>query len=333
MDRPELESLTAEYIDTCVRGAAEQERLRKLFLGGARNSFISLWEEYGGDYGIAVRETVKAYSSDKGKAVERFKGLTEYLERRTAQELHVDWPPVDVSSRLDRLIYMMKALQTQPPDAVQFLSDKLWLSTRTIEQELSAIQYENMAQPLGFLDQSLVISGIRRAHGSVSFLSSVHPMLLMENLTSVVVMIEALLEKANQPAYRDWAMVTASHVWNQLTDYARARVTDVMSRTYDDDSPVPRLFEKLKAMPPDSKFRSEAEIARDALDVAMYCFKAGESCKISCRERDGSLSEHIGIPVYTTGTHADDVIRLRRDDGVEETIPLSTIAKSERIKT
>lgn len=331
MQSAELISLIKSYINTNVGSSAERQRLEKLFLGGDQSSFISLWEEYGGDYGTAVRETVKAYSSDKGKAIARFRGLTEYLRRRTGEALPVDWPPVDISSRMDRLIYIMKTLQTDTGNAVQLLSDKLWLSTRTIEGDLSSIEYENMAEPLGFLDQSFVINGIRRARGSVSFLSTVHPMLLMENLTSVVVMIEALLEKARQPAYKSWAMITAAHAWNQLTDYAQERIEEVMRRTYDADSPVLTLFEELKGMSADGRFRSEKEIARTAIDKAMYCFKAGLNCRFLCRERDGSLSEHIGYP-YTLTDRDADVIRIRRADGSEEDIPLSDIEGSEIIE-
>lgn len=196
MNRNELQTLIERYINTQVHTKGEQELLRKLFLEASSSSFITLWVEYDGDYNISVRESVKSGTSDKQKTIDRYKKLINYLKRNTAEKIEVDWPPIDVSSRLDRLIYIMKILQTYPQDAAQFLSDKLWMSTRTVEKELSSIQYEDVTDPVGFLDQSFVINGITRANGTVQFLSSVHPMLLMENLTSVVVMIHAIHHSA-----------------------------------------------------------------------------------------------------------------------------------------
>lgn len=330
MNRSTLISLIERYIATQVHAASEKKLLQALFLGDGDTSFISLWKEYGGDYHAAVRESVKACRSDKGKVIDRYKKLMAYLKRNGQADIAVDWPPVDVSSRLDRLVYIMKALQTNPPDAVQFLSDKLFMSTRTIEAELSSLRYADAASPVSFLDQSFVINGIDRANGSVRFLSSVHPMLLMENLTGVCVMIQALLEKAQTPAYRRFAMVTAGHAWHQLTDYAQTRVEQVIRETYGSGSPVLALFEELKCTGKSGGFINEEEIAQDTVSKALFCIKARLNCRFLCREQDGALREHVGRP-FDIGTWGES-IGIRHDDGREGRVLLSTVERCEILR-
>ena len=149
----------------------------------------------------------------------------------------------------------------------------------------------------------------------------------MENLTSVVVMIEALLEKAQKPAYKDWAMITAGHAWNQLTDYAKDRVESVINETYDAGSPVLCLFEELKTMPIDGRFRTEREIAQEALGLSLYCFKAGIPCRYLCREKDGSLSEHVGKPCDIG--FDEDLIGIQHLVGTTEQININMVERCE----
>lgn len=330
MNKDELQAIIERYIDTQLRLKSEKKLVQELFLGNKGTSFIMLWTEYGGDYGAAVRESVKSSTSDKQTTIDRYKKLIDYLKRNTTEYIEIDWPPIDVPSRFERLVYIMKILQTSPRDAAQFLSDKLWMSTRTVEKELSSIQYDDVTDPVGFLDQSFVINGINRANGAVHFLSSVHPMLLMENLTSVIVMIEALLEKAQKPAYKEWAMITAGHAWNQLTDYAKQRVEKVICETYKADSPILCLFDELKSLPVEGRFRTEQETAREALGLTLYCFKASVPCRYLCREKDGSLSEHVGYP-YDIGVK-DDSIGIRHADGSKEMIYLASVERCEAIE-
>ena len=330
MKREELQFLTEQYISKRVHSKKEQNLLQKLLLGENETSFMTLWISYNGDYETAVRESVKSDPSNKQTTIERYKKFIDFLRRTTSEKISIEWPSIDVSSRLDRLIYIMRILQTNPKNAVQFLSDKLWMSTRTIEKELAALQYEDATDPVNFLDQSLIINGIRRSNKSISFLSSVHPMFLMENLTSVVVMIQALLEKAQTPAYKEWAMITAGHAWNQLTDYAKKKVEKMIPKTYDADSPVIQLFEELKTSATDGKFLTEQEGAKNVRSSALYACKTEEAYRYYCQMEDGTITEHTGTP-FNIGRN-DDTIRIRHQDGTEETICVPTVIRVVRVK-
>ena len=202
MNRTQIESLIGTYIDRFVRPAAEQKQVRKLLIGENRCGFLDRWADLDGDFHSAIKESVKSLTTDKGMAIKRYKLFIQWLQRNLTEDIHVEWPPIDVSSRIDRLVYIMRTFHEQPGNIAAFLSEKLWMSERTIEDDLSSIQYD-VAVDNSFLNQSFQINGIARANGSVHFLSSVHPMLLMENLTSVAVMIQALLEKARNAVCKE----------------------------------------------------------------------------------------------------------------------------------
>lgn len=324
MNQTELEALIRLYLEKHVRPASEQKQVRKL-LNEGRGSFIRRWEDLDGDWHGAVKESVMALTSDKGAAIRRYKLFIAWLKKNTTAEIHVEWPRVDVSSRIDRLVYIMRLLHEKPANIAAFLSEKLWMSERSVESELSSIQYDESVDN-SFLGQSFRINGIARARGNLHFLSSVHPMLLMENLTSVAVMLQALLEKARSPACREWALLTACHAWNQLTAYAKGQVERVMAESYPRGDSVLMLFEDLKRMRPEESFLLEEEVRREAASQLMYGWKAGLQCAVTCREKDGSVTEVRGLPVG--GFPQGDTVRLLLDSGEEISLPLDSILSS-----
>lgn len=329
MDRTKLESLIDTYIEKCVRPAAEKKQVRNLLLGENRGSFIARWEDLDGDYHSAIKDSVMSLTTDKSAAIKRYNLFIQWLQKNSKEDIRVKWPPIDVSSRIDRLVYIMRTLHEKPRNIAAWLSDKLWMSERTIEDDLSSIQYD-VAIDNNFLNQSFQINGIARANGSIHFLSSVHPMLLMENLTSVVVMLQALLEKARNPACKEWAMLTACHAWNQLTDYAKGHVTRVMNEAYPQGGSVRLLFDELRKMRAEDSFRTEEDIRREAASQLMYCWKAGLPCKVTCREKDGSITEYHGVPL--TECLNQDSVRIRLASGDEITLSFDIIISSQAIQ-
>ena len=329
MNKNKLAALIGTYIEKSVRPSSEQKQVRNLLLGEGRGSFIDRWEDLDGDYHTAIKETVMALTSDKGMAIKRCKLFVRWLQKNTTAEIRVDWPPIDVSSRIDRLVYIMHLLHENPPNAAAFLSGKLWMSERSVEAELSSIQYDESVD-FSFLGQSFRVNGITRARGNIHFLSSVHPMLLMENLTSVAVMLQALLEKARNPACKEWAMLTACHAWNQLSDYAKGHVMRVMNDTYPQDDAVRMLFEELRAMRPEESFRTEEDVRREAASQIMYCWKAQLPCIVTCREKDGSTKEYHGVPI--AGFPDQDSVLMRLNSGEELSLSFDSILGSRAVQ-
>lgn len=330
-DKQTLVDLIARYIRTQVRPAAEQRVTEKLLMGDTGRSFLHFWLDYGGDCAKAVEESVKATASGKRAVIARYKAFISWLNRNTTDTIAVAWPPVDTDSRFERLMYIMRTLHECPPNVAQTLADRLWISTRVIEDDLSSIRYADATSDNSFLDTSFVINGVTRSRGSVHFLSTVHPLLLMENLTCVVVLLQSLLEKANQIASREWAMMTAGHVWRQLTDYAKDRVERAIRNAYPEGDPALVRFETLLREPLQGSFVAEEDVRQHAVSQMMYCFKAGLPCRVVC-STDGVLTEtHTGTLV--PGSMWDDAVRMRLGDGREIALGLDSVVSCEALNS
>ena len=135
MDKQQMLELIQQYVRTHVI-ASKRAVVLKILTGDDSKSFIFQWEEYGGDIPTAVKETIKACTSAKRDAIVRCKGFIGWLEGETKEQYEIEWPPVDIGNRFERIIYILRALQTEQTNVVEYLSDKLWVSTRTIEDDL-----------------------------------------------------------------------------------------------------------------------------------------------------------------------------------------------------
>ena len=286
MKANEMRTLIEQYIRTQVRGKKEKDLYTKWLLGEGDTSFISLWEEYDGDINTAVREAVKGSTSSKSDVLTRYRRFINWLERRTGETYSVEWPPVDVGNRFERMIYMMRELQKPTGNVAQYLSDKLWISTRTIEDDLSSM-YGDVTEENTLLNQSLTINGMKRYRGTIDFVSTVHPVLLLENLTCMTLLLHALLEKSENPACEEWTMTTAAHVWNQLTDYAKGRILKATKDMYGDDSSVLKRLEKLETSGVDNYFLPEEKFNTAGSSQLTYCMKADIPCHVVYQEEDG----------------------------------------------
>ncbi len=124
-------------------------------------------------------------------------------------------------------------------------------------------------------------------------MSSVHPILLLENLTSVSVMLQSLLEKAKQPVAEEWALCAAAHIWNQLTEYAQTKMIGVLGQTYPTDSREYSFFEEIRSGRYREGFIPEQEMCANAISQFMYCLKMNALCIIRY-VRDGQEFEATG---------------------------------------
>ena len=330
MDKEQMSTLIERYVHTHVI-ANQRIVVMNLLIGKQttevknhpgkddHKSFLALWEEYGGDVAIAIRETVKASTSSKSDAIARCRGFVGWLEGQTGETYDIDWPPVDVGNRFERIIYMMKVLQTEHTNLVEFLSDRLWISTRTIEDDLSVLMNEDRTADGTLLNESLYVNGLSRGRGTIEFLSTVHPILLLENLTCLTLTMHALLEKAQEPGQHDWLITTAGHIWSQLTDYAKVRITEVTVQKYGKKGAVTRMLAELERGETPQGFTPERYISSDAANQLMFAMKEGAPCKVDYLNEEGHLIHLEGLPRFDQEHHE----RVLMETQSGEQIPIS----------
>lgn len=296
-------------------------------------SFIEYWLIEKGDVAEAVRETVKACTSSKASAIQRLKSFIRKLESETNERYNITWPPIDIDRDFERMIYMMRALQERPDlqdtdSIVDFLSDKLWIGERTINNDLSRMNNADHSHQATLLNNTLAINGMKRSDGEISFLSTAHPLLLIENLTCVTMMLDAMLEKAEDPMLHDGLMLTIGHIWNQLTEYARKKVIEASIKWYGEDSEAVARLRKLTATADRLQFVPETKAFSRIEGQLMYYMKMEFRCLLEY-EKEGSLLPCIGIPrgiLVETNS-----IKIQTDDGEMVTIPLAAIKNCHRL--
>ena len=123
------------------------------------------------------------------------------------------------------------------------------------------------------------INDIERGRDVVYFSSTAHPLFLTPNLTQVLVTLKGLKVMSDDPLYSEYARVMAPDIWEQLSDYAKARIHFVLSELLPEDL---TWYESLKKEDKDS-FYSEYRCSPNG-NVFLDCMKNG---KTFCVEYEG----------------------------------------------
>lgn len=290
-------------------------------------SFIEYWINEDGDIAIAVRETVKACTTSKASAIRRLKDFIHKLESETDERYDITWPPIDIDRDFERMIYMMRALQERPDlqdtdSIVDFLSDKLWIGERTINDDLSRMNNADHSHQATLLNNTLAINGMKRSDGEISFLSTAHPLLLIENLACLTMMLNAMLEKAEDPMLHDGLMLTVGHIWNQLTDYARKKVIEASIKWYGENSEAFARLRNLTITADRLQFVPETKAFSSVEGQLMYYMKMETRCLLEYEAEDSMLF-CMGVP----HVNLDDVnsIYIQTDNGEKVSIPFNAI--------
>ena len=166
------------------------------------------------------------------------------------------------------------------------------------------------------MGESLYINGLSRGRGTLDFLSTVHPVLLIENLTSITLTLHAILEKAAAPEQHDWLMLTAGHIWRQLTAYAKNRIMETSIEKYGADGAVVKLLEELEREPETRQFTTERQVSKEASNQLMFAMKAALSCKVEFYDEQGNIQTVEGIPHYDSSDYRHTLIELRSDEKI-----------------
>ena len=200
-----------------------------------------------------ITESVKAYTRSKDSAIAMYKDFVTFLSKRGV-EVSITFPPIPVDSSFERLMFIAKYLQN--PDAeIDALEDILWISKRTIDNDLQRLR-GNSGDPLQICGRKFIVNETERHSGQMHFASTVHPLFLTENLTQIIAMLKGLKIMSENVIYKIYAETTAAEIWEQLSDYAKQRIHTVLKDLLDDD---PTWFEELEGKDPD-RFHREPSL-------------------------------------------------------------------------
>ena len=212
----------------------DMKTARNLLTGDGPAALVNQ-DQYDGDsefLPIHIKASVKSYARNKDIAIHIYKHLIDFL-RRKGVEVEVAFPPVSISNTFERLMFIAKYLQ-DPRHKVADLPDILWVSDRTIEEDMKRLRGDH-EDPIQICGKVFKVEDMERSKGTVHFPSTAHPLFLTPNLTQVLVTLKGLRAMAENPLYQEYAWHAAADIWEQLSDYAKTRIHFVLAEIVPED--------------------------------------------------------------------------------------------------
>lgn len=180
-----------------------------------------------------IKDAVKNANNGKDTLIGIFRGFTDFLANQNVN-VPISYPPIPLSNAFERQMYILKYFQKKSR-TMSSLQDKLWVSSRTLEDDLQVLRNYG-DEPVRLLQQEITVP-LLRDDGEIGFKSTAHPILLVPNLTQVMIQLEGLRAMCENPLYKGYAHALAENIWSQLTDYAKDRLRHVVTNVlHQDDS-------------------------------------------------------------------------------------------------
>ena len=273
-------------------------------------------------------EAVKCNKNSKQNAIQRFKSFIVFLNEKCGGNIQIDFPPINISNSLERQIEIVKYLQGEEHSIAE-LEDHLWVSTRTIEEDLGRLSEKSLEpdsahEPIEVLGQRLVVR-YDRAKGRVSFPSKVHPFFLTSNLTQVITTLEGLKVMSEQVMWRKYAAKQAAAIWSQLSEQGKHRIVEIAPMLHLDIS----WYEGLGRESSYNLFEDEWICSGDNEgDSLLVCFKNGMMCKLQYRNIQGQLVDVEECRII--GYDGQNITILQNGNKLD--LPMTSITASCSIK-
>lgn len=232
----------------------------------------------------AMKEMVMSYKSHKGSAIHVFQKLLLFLKDTYGFYPDLQFPEMEVWNTFERQMYLAKELQAGDLK-IQDLSDRLWVSTRTLEEDLKKLRGED-EDPIQILGRKFTIGEMGRKKGKVLFSSTMHPFFLTWNLTQVIASLKGLQRMMEDPLLKAYARKSAEDLWMQLSSYAKDRIIRVSEELLKEDADFYRSLES------DDKdaFRIEKSFrSTDGPSVLMDCMKNDKVFFVEYLEEDDKV--------------------------------------------
>ena len=247
----------------------------------------------------AMEYTIQSYTSSKRSAIRIFRIFMDFLKEEYGFEGKVTFPEIDISSSFERQMYLAKMIQNEEYD-VESLSGKLWVSQRTLEEDLSRIRGISN-DPIQICGKPFVVKGIERRNGKVISPSTVHPFFLTFNLTQVIATLKGLRVMSLEPAMKQYAIGSAAAIWQQLSDYAKERILYVMTEIMPEEISWYRELDDVAT----EMFKTEFQYSStEGAEMIMHCMKSDRIFFAEYEKEDGDsilLSNCRCVPRSYTG--------------------------------
>lgn len=222
--------------------------------------------------------SVQPIKRNKDAAIEVYRRFHQFLQSKGISA-DVTFPPIPVSNSFERLMFISKFFH-EPNRKISDLSNILWVDKKSIENDLRKLRGRDN-DPVQICDKKFIIPKIDRKNDRLIFESTAHPLFLTANLTQVLVILKGLKKMSENPLFSNSAKIAAANIWEQLSDYAKRRIPEVMQDLLSEDT---TWYENLKTM--DNKLYNTERTCSTDTDIIFYSIKSRETFFIEVRDGD-----------------------------------------------
>ncbi len=220
-------------------------------------------------FNFNFRNSVQNYKRNKDNAIKVYKQFLEFLKAKGISA-DVTFPPIPVSNSFERLMFIAKYFH-KPNEKISELSNILWVDQRTVKDDIKKLMGIDK-DPLQVCGKKFEIPEIDSENDTLKFESTAHPLFLTPNITQLIVTLKGLKEMSENPLYGNSAKITAAIIWEQLSDYAKKRIPEVLMELLSED---PAWYENLKNVDNNLYYTERACVVENADTI--FCYAKGEN--------------------------------------------------------
>ncbi len=234
--------------------------------------------------GTIILEVIRGWNSrEKGKAAQALRSFALYLQKEYCLPMDVDLLPRDIPDVTQRRLDMLKFLQT--PQTMEALEDRYLTSTRTLRNDLSVL-----VNGWDIMGTRISIDRIDIGN-TITYNSTVHPVLLPLNLTEVYALAVGMPRLAQKTMFEEISEYVADAVTGQLSDHALG----ILSKA------APGMPPKGRAQDAPHYRPEQKMLAQSRNAWLMYLVKQGMKCRITYANESGEVHRVEGIPSLPHG--------------------------------
>jgi len=165
------------------------------------------------------------------------------------------------------------------------IAEKLGCSRRSLELDVKRITetgFKLLGQKIQLVDEDNSVLNMK---------STPHPIILMQNISQILVILEGLRAMEKNQAFKEFADHTAMNIWNQLTEYAQNKVLDALE-LMGQDAELTWYFQLRDSSKNVNRFLSEAKMSEsNPLSRLMYLGKNRMPFNITYLNDQGERTE------------------------------------------
>jgi biotin operon repressor len=218
------------------------------------------------------------------------------IYKELSSRLNTDYGfKIDISSLDDivigtseeRCVYLLRETERQnyngEKKTLREIAAELGYGTRALQKDIKKMTEQ------GFKLMGMNIKLVSEKQNLLQMESTPHPVILMQNISQLVVMLEGLREMSKIEAYENSAISTAVDIWNQLTEYTRNKILDAIEKL-DTNADTMNWYDFIdKEGKYHSRFVTEFEnCSENPISQLMYLMKNGKQFNLTYINGEGT---------------------------------------------